>query len=145
VGLAHGAEKTLARAWFMLLRKPVRKRLKFAGDDTFPLKFANRIEAWLPLFTKCTISDLKAAQPEWCHLLELRHERNKFVHAPGPTAGLSFHDVHRGLNSARTGAGGLLATLRRWQGLAPLGFLERLQRAPEVKFVSALSKKRPKR
>jgi hypothetical protein len=33
VGLAHAAEKTPAGAWLMLLRKPVQKRLKFAGDD----------------------------------------------------------------------------------------------------------------
>jgi hypothetical protein len=108
--------------------------------EELPLKFEERIEAWLTLFTTRTITDLKGVKPCWGHLIELRRERNNFAHAPGPTAGLSFHDVHRGLNSARTGIGGLLLTLRKWQGLPPLGFLERLQRAPEVKFVSALVK-----
>jgi hypothetical protein len=110
-----------------------------------PLNFEERVAAWLALFTDRSFAALKAVKPCWGHLVELREQRNLFAHAPAPTAALSLKEVHRGLNSARTGIGGTLATLREWQGLRPIGFIERLQHAPEVTFVTAMKPRKAPR
>lgn len=113
--------------------------------ESLNLSFEVRLGEWLKLLVGKTLDNMKAVTPCWGHLLELRRARNLIAHAPDPTFAISLLDVERALNCAQTGVAGTLAKLREWLGEAPAAFLEPLQNAPAVSFVSAMTKpKAPK-
>ena len=74
-------------------------------------------------------------RPEWDHYQELRRRRNSLMHATSSMLGMELKDVARQLNLVCRGVGGLMNLLRRMQGL-PTPFAERLETAPEARFVS---------
>lgn len=98
--------------------------------------FDESFNQWSAAFLRDGAADRLRQTPEWCHLVELRRERNRLIHGVSPVWMLSLREVPRYLNHVRTGVGGFLSLIRSEQALRPLGFQRHLATLPEVSFVS---------
>jgi hypothetical protein len=108
------------------------KRRKVA-DLLSPIGFEQRLPIWVSTFCNAPLSDLTATAA-WSQLQELRHERNKLLHASETQFGVQIDQLPRRLNWVREGVGGFMRKLRAMQGLPPTEFIERIETAPPVEF-----------
>lgn len=118
---------------------------KFAGtlseDDSskwIRSSLEHRVETWAARNCSSGAMDSIKQTDAWRDFKELRVARNAVTHSADPFFGISVKVLHQNLNLVREGVGGLLRLLRKHQGLEMLGFIERLESAPVISFVSAL-------
>lgn len=101
----------------------------------------HRVEIWVARNCPPDVMVGVRQTDAWREFRELRVARNEVTHSADPFFGITLKHLHHNLNLVRRGVGGLLRLLRSHQGVDVLGFVERLESAPHVKFVSALRKR----
>jgi len=126
----------------VFLYRPVHFELQLQANPSEGLKrlgqpsgsFEERLELWVHEFCGQPFSTVKQTA-EWSQLCELRRARNSIMHPPDVVLGIEVKDVARQLNLVRRGVGGFMNMLRKMQGYRSLAVADRLETAPEVRFV----------
>jgi hypothetical protein len=114
---------------------PAKQRENLPPALLNPSRLDERIDAWITTFTQRQPQDLRKGR-EWSQFMEIRRERNRAVHAIEPYFGVSLREMQPYLNACRSGIGGLLLQMRKFENLQTLGFIERLRLAPTITFKS---------
>lgn len=104
-----------------------------------PCSVERRFELWLGEFCGEPLASINRGS-EWSDYQQLRALRNALTHPTDPMLGIEIKAVARDLNLVRRGVGGLMNALRRLQQLRPVPFAERLETAPETRFVSRVGR-----
>lgn len=100
-----------------------------------PCRVERKFELWLEHFCGERLSSINNGA-EWSQYKELVQRRNSLVHAADTMLGIGLKDMVRQLNLVRLGVGGLINRLRALQQLSAVSFAERLETAPEARFIS---------
>lgn len=117
----------------VLLYSSIPSKRKLVEELAKPLSFDQRFPLWVATFCSAPLAQLTSTGA-WSQFQELRHERNKLLHAAETQFGVQIDQLPRRLNWVREGVGAFMRQLRSMQGLPPTDFIERLETAPVVEF-----------
>jgi hypothetical protein len=127
---------SLIEAFLNRYREIIGQREPSLIDELNPRGLSNGVEAWLRIVAgkQDTAISMFKQPKEWVEFKRMVSERNKRIHVGGYWYGDDIRELHRFLNYAKAGVGGLLAAMRKASGEPTLGFIERLRTAPRVEI-----------